>query len=220
MTPVSQIESTAFAVRNAELPLRWIYRLEPIAAALALVAALPVAIMIGGTIMILSRRSPLIRHARVGQCGSPLLMLKFRTMWSRDAPGISRRFLEDVHSAPLGLKSEEDPRVTSAFAAFCRRYSLDEIPQLYHVLRGEMSLVGPRPITAEELNRYYGPQAAEVLQVRPGITGLWQSLGRSRLTYARRKSLDVLFVRRASPGLYFRILARTLPKVVFGYDSF
>lgn len=220
MTPVSQIESTAFAVRNNALPLRWIYRLEPIAAAFAILVTLPMAVAVAVAIMILSRRSPLIRHARVGQGGSPLLMLKFRTMWSGETSGLSRRFVEDIRSAPSELKSEDDPRVTSAFAAFCRRYSLDETPQLYHVLRGEMSLVGPRPITAEELNRYYGPQTAEVLRVRPGITGLWQSLGRNRLTYARRKRLDLLFVRRASPALYFHILARTLPKVIFGYDSF
>jgi exopolysaccharide production protein ExoY len=81
-------------------------------------------------------------------------------------------------------------------------------------------LVGPRPITNEELSRHYGSEAMDVLQLRPGITGLWQIMGRNRLSYARRKKLDVLFVRRASPGLYFQILARTFPKVIFGHDAF
>ncbi len=117
-------------------------------------------------------------------------------------------------------KSNNDPRVVSRFAAICRRYSLDEIPQLFHVARGQMSFVGPRPITREELDRYYGPHAAEVLQLRPGITGLWQVLGRNRLSYARRMKLDILLVRRASPNLYFWILWRTVPKVVCGYDAF
>lgn len=220
MTPVYEVESASFEIRNAELPLRWIYRLEPFAAAIALAVTLPAGVMIGAVIMVLSRRSPLIRHERVGRWGYPLYMLKFRTMWPTQTRNGRYRFVEDIRSAPVDLKGEDDPRVTSAFAAFCRRYSLDEIPQLYHVARGEMSFVGPRPITAEELNRHYGPQAVEVLQLRPGITGLWQTLGRNRLSYARRKRLDILFVRRASPGLYFHILARTFPKVILGYDAF
>jgi lipopolysaccharide/colanic/teichoic acid biosynthesis glycosyltransferase len=117
------------------------------------------------------------------------------------------------------MKSEDDPRVTSRFASWCRRYSLDELPQLYHIARGEMSFVGPRPITAAELASHYGDDAPEVLSVRPGLTGLWQSLGRNRLTYATRRRLDVWFVRHASPGLYFRILARTIPRVLQGDNA-
>ena len=220
MTPAYEVEGTRFEVRNTDLPLRWIYRIEPFVAAMALAAVLPAGIAIGALIMILSRRSPLIRHERIGRLGKPLLMLKFRTMWGPDEPAGPYTLVEDIHAAPDGLKDEDDPRVTSTFAAIFRRYSVDEIPQLYHVARGEMSLVGPRPITKEELSRHYGAEATDVLQLRPGITGLWQIMGRNRLSYARRKKLDVLFVRRASPGLYFQILARTFPKVIFGHDAF
>jgi lipopolysaccharide/colanic/teichoic acid biosynthesis glycosyltransferase len=220
VTPAYEVEGSHFEIRNTTVPLKWIYRLEPIAAATALIAAFPVGIVIGAVIMILARRSPLIRHERVGRWGAPLRMLKFRTMWESNQKSGPYKLVEDIRAAPDGLKDEDDPRVTSAFAAFCRRYSLDEIPQLYHVARGEMSLVGPRPITSEELSQHYGSQAAEVLQLRPGITGLWQSMGRNRLSYARRKKLDILFVRRASPALYFQVLGRTVPKVLFGYDAF
>jgi len=82
-----------------------------------------------------------------------------------------------------------------------------------------MSFVGPRPITAVEMQEHYGADADEVLAVRPGVTGLWQSLGRNRLTYPTRRRLDIWFVRHASPGLYFRILTRTIPRVLQGCDA-
>jgi len=219
VTPVYEIESTNLEAGGKDCPLRWIYKAEPIAAALALIVTLPLAVAIGLAIAILSGRSPLIRHGRVGWRGVPLPMLKFRTMWEKGLPRNYSTLIEDVADAIPASKREGDPRVVSTFAAFCRRYSLDEIPQLYHVARGQMSFVGPRPITRDELDAYYGAHAAEVLRLRPGITGLWQILGRSRLNYSRRMKLDVLLVRRASPYLYLWILLRTVPKVVRGYDA-
>jgi len=174
---------------------------------------LPIAIVLAA----ISRRNPLIRHRRVGWQGRSLAMLKFRTMWGEDVP-TARWAIEEVTGFVAG-KNGTDVRVKSAFAAFCRRHSLDELPQLFHVIRGEMSLVGPRPITAEELREYYGSDADEVLSVRPGLTGLWQVRGRSRLGYARRRRLDLLLVRRECAGLYFRILLRSIPGVVSGQDA-
>jgi exopolysaccharide production protein ExoY len=200
--------------------LYWIYKVEPIVAAFALVAMLPVTLALGIIIAALSRRSPLIRHTRVGWRGTSLAMLKFRTMWNSDMPTARVALIEDVADAVPHSKVKHDPRVRSRFAALCRRYSLDELPQIYHVARGEMSFVGPRPITRRELETYYGPYTVEVLRLRPGITGLWQILGRNRLTYVRRRRLDVLLARRASPYLYFRILLRSIPKVLGGYDAY
>ena len=82
-----------------------------------------------------------------------------------------------------------------------------------------MSLVGPRPITRFELNEYYQPDAMEVLSVKPGLTGLWQIRGRSRLTYRQRKRFDLFLVRRFSAALYFRIVALTIPDLLFGRDA-
>jgi exopolysaccharide production protein ExoY len=218
MTPVIEIDSTNLDITNAKCPLRWMYRIEPLAAAVALVLISPIAAVIGVVITLLSGRSPLIRHARVGWHGSPLLMLKFRTMWGKDHPGPRPSLVETVTDA-IPVNKSNDPRVVSKFAAICRRYSLDELPQLYHVARGQMSFVGPRPITQDELDTYYGTHVAEVLQLKPGLTGLWQMLGRNRLSYARRVKLDVMLARRASAVLYFRILLRTIPRVVCGYDA-
>jgi exopolysaccharide production protein ExoY len=165
---------------------------------------------------VLSRRGPLVRHARAGWRGAPLAMLKFRTMWSGNELPAPMFVVEDVTGNIPASKNEPDERVSSAFAAFCRRYSLDEIPQLYHVARGEMSLVGPRPITFAELKSHYGRSAEEVLSLRPGLTGLWQIMGRNRLSYESRRRLDLMFVRRASAGMYVRILLQSIPRVLSG----
>jgi len=193
--------------------------MERIVAAMALLVLAPIVIAIGVTILILSRRNPLIRHNRVGWRGRPLPMLKFRTMWGAGCPSAGRFAIESVSGFVPISKRCPDPRVKSRFAAFCRRHSLDELPQLYHVARGEMSLVGPRPITSEELRDYYGSSADEVLSARPGLTGLWQVRGRSRLSYARRRRLDLLLVRRASASLYLQILVRSIPGVLSGRDA-
>lgn len=194
--------------------------LERIVAAITLLVLAPLVMAIAITILALSRRNPLIRHNRVGWRGRPLPMLKFRTMWQAGSDAAGRFAIEDVSGPVPTSKLSFDSRVNSRFAAFCRRHSLDELPQLYHVARGEMSLVGPRPITHEELQEHYGSSADEVLSVRPGLTGLWQVKGRSRLSYARRRRLDLLLVRRPSAGLYFRILLRSIPGVLAGRDAY
>jgi lipopolysaccharide/colanic/teichoic acid biosynthesis glycosyltransferase len=193
---------------------------ERIAAAMALIVLAPALIAIGACIAVLSRRNPLIRHIRVGRRGRPLPMLKFRTMWDGRNPVAGRLAIETVSGPPPGLKRSVDPRVTSHFAAFCRRHSLDELPQLYHVVSGDMSLVGPRPVTIEELREHYGDCADEVLSVRPGLTGLWQTRGRGRLNYARRRRFDLMLVRRASAGLYLAIVLRSVAAIVTGRDAY
>lgn len=192
---------------------------ERLGAMLLFLLALPLLAICALVIALLSGRTPLIAHRRVGWQGSPLWMLKLRTMWSGD----SRRsvgWIEriDDECGPE-LKSAGDPRVSSRFAGFCRRHSLDELPQLWHVVAGEMSLVGPRPVTERELQRYYGRHAAEVLQVKPGLAGLWQISGRNRLSYAERCRLDLRLVRERTVPLYCSILLRTLPEVFRGENS-
>ena len=117
------------------------------------------------------------------------------------------------------LKQAGDPRVNNRFARFYRRHSIDELPQLWHVIRGEMSLVGPRPMTAGDLRRYYDGHADEILQVKPGLAGLWQVSGRNQLSYLERRRLDLKLVRRRSIRMYLEILARALPEVWSGANS-
>ncbi len=121
--------------------------------------------------------------------------------------------------APFTAPPEKDARVTSRFSAFCRRYSVDELPQLWQVVLGDMALVGPRPLTRQELDTYYGPDAPRIVAARPGLSGLWQISGRSRLSYAQRRRLDLFLVQKWSVSLYLRILLVTLPRVLAGKDA-
>jgi exopolysaccharide production protein ExoY len=200
--------------------LRFTYRLEPFIALLAAILVAPAAAAIGVVIIVLSRQSPLVRHRRVGWRGEDLGVLKFRTMWTPGDPPRPFAAIEDLPETTTILKVKSDRRITSPFAAWCRRYSLDEIPQLVHIIRGEMSFVGPRPITRVELDEHYDQCASEVLSLRPGLTGLWQVMGRNRLTYAQRRRLDLLLVRRASPRFFLAILIRTIPCVLRGYGAY
>jgi exopolysaccharide production protein ExoY len=199
--------------------LRSIYRIEPWVAAVALIVVAPALLVIASIIAILARRTPLIRHRRVGWRGAELRVLKLRTMWEPNQKWASLFAIEDVSNTIPTTKNGEDDRVSSRFAAWCRKHSIDELPQLYHVARGKMSFVGPRPITRGELEEHYGACMETVLSLRPGLTGLWQMMGRSRLTYAERKRLDLMLARSASPGLYFRILFSSVPKVLWGHDA-
>jgi lipopolysaccharide/colanic/teichoic acid biosynthesis glycosyltransferase len=114
------------------------------------------------------------------------------------------------------FKLREDPRITP-IGRFLRRSSLDELPQFLNVLRGEMSLVGPRPIVDKEIDRY-GPYMDEVLAVRPGLTGLWQVSGRNNLSYPKRVRLDVAYARGRSFFLDFAIILRTFGVLLLPMD--
>ena len=195
---------------------------ERLLAAILLCAALPALILAAGIVALLSRRCPLIAHARVGKCGKEIWVLKLRTMWGAEAPRRRPRnwLVERLSGGPVpDVKRSGDPRVTSRFAALCRRYSIDELPQLWQVAGGELSLVGPRPMTREELATHYGRAAREVLLVRPGLTGLWQIRGRSSLSYRQRRRLDLFLVRHWSVRLYLEILLATVPRVLSGRDA-
>ncbi|MBZ5611421.1 MAG: sugar transferase [Acidobacteriia bacterium] len=169
----------------------------------------------------LSRRSPFVAHLRVGKDGREFWVLKLRTMWTADCPSPSERgWIERVIAEPAGdEKAASDPRISSRFAAFCRRHSIDEFPQLWHVASGAMSLVGPRPLTRSELVRHYGLRTAELLAVKPGITGLWQVYGRSAIRFPERSAMDLALVRSLTPAMYLKILLRTLPEVIFGKNA-
>ncbi len=162
-----------------------------------------------------SRGPALFRHRRVGFNGKHFYCLKFRTMVT-DAPERLRHLLD---SDPLAAaewaasrKLRYDPRVT-VIGAILRKSSLDELPQLFNVLRGEMSIVGPRPITDEELERYASCKG-EYLACRPGITGLWQVNGRSKTTYDKRVACDAFYARNWSMVLDAKIMIVTIPSLI------
>ena len=162
---------------------------ERVLAAGMLIAALPMLAIVSIAVALASGKTPFIAHRRVGRYGQEFWMLKIRTMWGggQSSAGGWIEYLGDTH-VPV-FKGARDPRVTSGMALFLRRFSLDELPQLIHVVSGRMRLVGPRPVTGAEWKEYYGAPAVDVLSVAPGITGLWQVLGRNRLTYGQRRRL-------------------------------
>jgi lipopolysaccharide/colanic/teichoic acid biosynthesis glycosyltransferase len=203
-------------------------RAVDIAGSLALLAALaPVALLIAGLVRATSRGPALFRQVRVGYRGRPFTMLKFRTMREDADPAVHvdfvSRLIADGRSAVAangsGLyKLTDDPRVTP-LGRLLRKTSLDEVPQLWNVLRGEMSLVGPRPPLPYELERYAPWHRRRVLDARPGLTGLWQIRGRSRTTFDEMVRLDLRYARTRSFWTDLRILLATPRAVISGKDA-
>jgi lipopolysaccharide/colanic/teichoic acid biosynthesis glycosyltransferase len=193
-------------------------KIERAAGGVLLAAACPVIVASGAAISWLSGQSPFIAHLRVGEGGRLFWMWKLRTMWPpRGSRSHKRAWVEYIVAEPASdQKDPQDRRVTSGFARFIRRHSIDEIPQLWHVARGEMSLVGPRPLTRTELARHYGARATEVLSVKPGVTGLWQTRGRNTIKFPERAAMDLEMVTQRTPWTYLSILLRTVPALFHG----
>ena len=167
-------------------------------ASIGLVSAAPLLAGIAIAIRLESRGPVVLRQPRVGRDGRDFALLKFRTM------------VADAHTMGSGwLIAERDPRITRV-GAFLRKWSLDELPQLVNVLRGDMSIVGPRPTLRYQVDQYT-PFQRRRLEVRPGITGWAQVLGRNELSWPERIELDVWYVDHRSLSLDAKILARTLP---------
>jgi len=157
------------------------------------------------------------KHLRVGRYGKPFYLWKFRTMY-KDADKILDKYPELRKEFEREFKLKNDPRVTR-IGKFLRKFSLDEIPQIFNILKGEMSIVGPRPVTFKELEKY-GEYKDEVLRVKPGLTGLWQVSGRSDLDYARRIALDLYYIQNWSLLLDIKIILKTIPAVFFGKGAY
>jgi lipopolysaccharide/colanic/teichoic acid biosynthesis glycosyltransferase len=183
---------------------------------LMLIVALPV--LIPSAVAILLDSGWPIFHKRtvVGLGGKAFEAFKLRTMSEEDAPILDHGGLSEEYKNNHKLK--EDPRVTRV-GKLLRKASIDELPQLLNVLKGEMSLVGPRMISFPELEKF-GEWQDKILEVKPGITGLWQVSGRSDLDYEDRVRLNVYYVDKRSVMLDLKILAKTIPAVLSGKGAY
>jgi exopolysaccharide production protein ExoY len=185
--------------------------LDLIIAVTALVMAAPVMIVVALLIRITAGGPAVFSHSRVGFGGKPFNCYKFRSMVA-NSEDVLKAYLEanpDIRTEwEKTHKIRNDPRVTF-LGRMLRKSSLDELPQLYNIIRGDMSCVGPRPIVKEELLRY-GDHVGEYLRTRPGLTGLWQVSGRSSMDYANRVALDSQYVRNWSVWFDIAILFRTV----------
>ncbi|MDR3508850.1 MAG: sugar transferase [Caulobacteraceae bacterium] len=187
----------------------------------ALVFLAPLLILIAAAVWLQDGGPFFYAQTRIGRGGVGFKCLKFRSMLvDADAR------LQALLAADPGARAEWDkdhklrcdPRIT-AFGSFLRRSSLDEVPQLINVIRGEMSLVGPRPIVTAEVAKY-GRYFHDYCSVTPGITGLWQISGRNDVSYRRRVALDATYARSKSLGLDLKILCATIPAVLLRKGSY
>ena len=175
----------------------------------------PVMLALAGVVRLTSKGSAFYGHERVGRSGRTIRCFKLRTMVADADSRLAQLLASDPELAEefaRTFKLKHDPRVTR-IGRFLRKTSLDELPQLINVLKGEMSIVGPRPITEDEVRRY-GQYMPIVLSARPGMTGLWQVSGRNDVSYSTRVALDVQYAFGQSFGGDLSIIARTFVRVL------
>lgn len=208
--------SFAFDASQAAMRL-----LDILGAATALILLAPLLLIVAAVIRLDSPGRAIFRQRRLGKDLEPFEVAKFRTMREgadADADAhrshIEQMMADEDRRGTRPMSKLQDVRVTRV-GSFLRRTSIDELPQLWNVLRGEMSLVGPRPPIQYEVDRY-PPEAFRRFEVRPGVTGLWQVRGRSLLTFTEMIGLDTEYVETRSLALNLKILLLTLPTVIHG----
>lgn len=190
-------------------------------ALLALLFFLPLMVVVALAIWCQDRGPIIFAHWRIGKDGRKFPCLKFRSM-AVDAQERLKELLANDPDAreewERDHKLRNDPRVTK-LGAFLRKSSLDELPQLFNVVRGDMDLVGPRPIVDAEVSKY-GSRFKHYCAVKPGITGLWQVSGRNDTSYRSRVAMDCIYARSKSVGLDLKVMAATVPAVLLRKGSY
>lgn len=183
---------------------------------LVLIIGIPLFLLITLGIRFSSRGPIIYSHERMGRGGKKFRCYKFRSMYL-DADERLKKLLKKEPSIAEEWKNNQkikkDPRIT-LLGHFLRKTSLDELPQFWNVLRGDLSVVGPRPVIESEIKQFFGHKAHKILSVRPGITGLWQTSGRNNLTYNTRIKLDEYYVDHRSFNLDMKLIAKTIPIVL------
>ncbi|MFN1835350.1 sugar transferase [Balneola sp. MJW-20] len=212
---VKKILATTYLRHRERRMYRVISRvLDVIISLIAIVVFFPVMVIVASIVFFSNGNPVIFKQDRLGRYGRKFQIMKFRTM--RTDAEIILQEDEDLYQLYVNndykLPPDQDPRLVK-FGAFLRRSSLDELPQLFSVLKGDMSIVGPRPIVPVELERYEGHEQ-DFLSVKPGITGLWQVTGRSEIEYPQRKYLDLLYIENQSVFSDLKILFKTIYVVI------
>jgi len=185
---------------------------------LGLVAISPMLLLISLAIKLDSKGPVIFRQQRVGRDGRTFEMFKFRSMHVDAEARISQLLAQNEMAGGVIFKMRDDPRVTRV-GRFIRRTSIDELPQLFNVLRGDMSLVGPRPPLPREVAEY-SPSDRDRLDVEPGITCIWQVSGRSEIPFPEQVEMDLQYIHRQSLFEDLRLLARTVPALLRGRGAY
>ena len=200
---------------------------------IGLILSAPIFLVIAALIKLTSEGPVFFRQQRIGQHGTPFTFLKFRTMFTNNDHSVHKEFVQQLIAGKVKpnsngngngnghgvYKIKSDPRVTR-IGSFLRRSSLDELPQLINVLQGEMSLVGPRPPVRYEVDAYEIWHRGRLMEAKPGITGLWQVNGRSRVKFDEMVRLDIRYARTWSLWLDIKILLRTPRAVLLGEGAY
>lgn len=214
-TPVRQLSVVPFQPRVTKIVKRMT---DIVLASGMLVVFAPVMLLIGLMVRVKGNGAVFYRHQRVGKDGRKFGCLKFTTMVP-NADQVLQRILADNPEMRQqwedAQKLSNDPRIIPGIGHLLRSSSLDELPQIFNVLLGHMSIVGPRPVTEAELEKY-GPYKNHYLSVKPGLTGPWQMGGRSDTTYAERVAKDVWYVENAGLVTDLRIFVKTVTSFVSG----
>lgn len=214
MNQNTESRETEFYRRNEKKPLFNIIKriADVVLSGILLLFFSPVFLMIAVAIKLEDGGPVIYRHSRIGKCGRPILVLKFRTM--RPHAERLEEYLnpEQMEEYRREFKLEDDPRITKT-GRFLRATSLDELPQFLNILKGDMSLVGPRPLVRNELmDKYRKAEREKLLSVKPGLTGLWQVSGRNHCTYqnGERQRVELSYIERQSFLLDITIFCKTV----------
>ena len=226
----SGVEAGRFNAWSGDLSTGSVYRIQSsrVKRMMDIGMAFPVLILVSPVLMLIyallkvfDRGPALFTQQRIGRDGQIFLVYKFRTMRIDAAERLEHLLANDPRAAAEWAefqKLRNDPRVT-LLGRFLRKSSLDELPQLLNIMRGEMSVIGPRPVTAAEMQRY-GGDLPFYTAVRPGVLGLWQVKGRNSLTYTQRIAYDVQYVKTWSIWQDIKIVLMAIPVVLLGKGAY
>lgn len=210
-------------MQNCTVKHNWPKRLFDITFSfLVLTVGSPLFILVALLVKFSSKGHTVYSHERIGRGGKPFRCYKFRTMHA-DADQKLLDLLKNDETLRLEWETTRklrcDPRVTP-IGNFLRKTSLDELPQFWNVLTGDLSVVGPRPVVKAEIEKFYGPKAHKILSIRPGLTGMWQVTGRNDTSYETRVKLDEAYVEKHSLWMDLKLIFLTIPSMLFSRGAY
>lgn len=179
---------------------------------IGLIILSPIFLILAIIVKLDSKGPVFFAHTRYGKNGKKFKMYKFRTMYENAQDRINDFTPEQMKEWKENFKLQDDPRITKV-GKFLRKTSLDELPQIVNIIKGDLSIIGPRPVIEEELEKY-GENKEKFLSVTPGLTGYWQANGRSSTTYEQRMEMELYYIDHISPKLDFKIFFKTIESVI------
>lgn len=179
---------------------------------IGLIVLSPIFLILAIIVKLDSKGPVFFAHTRYGKNGKKFKMYKFRTMYENAQDMINDFTPEQMKEWKENFKLQDDPRITKV-GKFLRKTSLDELPQIVNIMKGDLSIIGPRPVIEEELEKY-GENKEKFLSVTPGLTGYWQANGRSSTTYEQRMEMELYYIDHISPKLDFKIFFKTIESVI------